>query len=125
MQSCTQLTALCYTHVEHMLQKLYCMVQLRAQDEQCTKHELDCCRPDGQSMHAGQTTSAWQAQRQGHPFRAGGHPFKGRGNWKHDLFEELTQLQDEAKPVTLHDSANAVAGMQSAQHTSSAANDMI
>ncbi|DBB14405.1 TPA: hypothetical protein ACH3X3_004704 [Trebouxia sp. C0006] len=42
---------------------------------------------------------AWPPQRQATPFRGGGNPFKGGGKWKHDLFEELTQPRDEAKPA--------------------------
>ena len=50
--------------------------------------------PDGP-----QAPKAWPPQRQGTPFHGGGNPFKGGGKWKHDLFEELTQPLDEAKPA--------------------------
>ncbi|DBA74629.1 TPA: hypothetical protein ACH3X2_009495 [Trebouxia sp. C0005] len=59
--------------------------------------------PDGP-----QAPKAWPPQRQGNPFHSGGNPFKGSGKWKHDLFEELTQPLDEAKPaVTVNSSAAA------------------
>ena len=55
------------------------------------------CRDDTHQLPNG--PQAWPPQRQATPFRGGGNPFKGGGKWKHDLFEELTQPRDEAKPA--------------------------
>ncbi len=62
-----------------------------------------------QPSNGPQAPKAWPPQRQGTPFRGGGNPFKGGGKWKHDLFEELTQPIDEAKPAATVKSSAAAA----------------
>lgn len=54
----------------------------------------------GQSQQAyiaanGQDRAAWPSQRGDAPFRRGPNPFKGRGKWGHDLFEELIKTADD------------------------------
>ena len=52
------------------------------------------------AAQCGQVPPTWPEPKQRNSF-AGGNPFKGRGKWKHDLFEELTQGRDPAEPVGL------------------------
>ena len=66
------------------------------------------CRPYNYQAQPEQGAPAWPSQRQGNPFRSGGNPFKGGGKWKHDLFEELTQPPDEAKPAAAVETTPAV-----------------
>lgn len=66
------------------------------------------CRPYNYQAQPEQGAPAWPSQRQGNPFRSGSNPFKGGGKWKHDLFEELTQPSDEAKPAATVETTPAV-----------------
>lgn len=77
-------------------------------------HQISAAQP-------GQEGPAWPAQRQGNPVGSRGNPFKGRGKWKHDLFEELTQPEDEAGHTKSHASTGVNVGLHSAMAVATSA----
>ena len=61
----------------------------------------------GNALGYDQRGAAWPSQRPDTAFGRGANPFKGRGKWGHDLFEELTRTPDEATQVKPNDMTQA------------------